>query len=163
MKIISVCASWNGKSVVTYWRRQKWMRNEWSDRERYSPYPSVIASTIFIWPGFSLKYFYFGLNICVFILENFDKSIDKKGKRKRYDFFALLLRTETKIDNDGEVRKQSVDGNCYDCYTREKNVLKTYRKDSLKNSITCQKTNHFLLWVWRSDLDYRMHKTIAQE
>lgn len=77
--------------------------------------------------------------------------------------YSLLLRTETKIDNDGEVRKQSVDGNCYDCYTREKNVLKTYRKDSLKNSITCQKTNHFLLWVWRSDLDYRMRKTIAQE
>lgn len=115
------------------------MRNERSDRERYSPYPSVIASTIFIWPGLSLTYFYFGLNICVFTFENFDKSIANKGKKEKiWILYSLLLRTETKIDNDGEVRKQSVGDNYHDCYTREKKVLKTYRKPfMLKNPITC--------------------------
>lgn len=99
-----------------------------SDGERYSPSPSVMASTIFIWPGLSLVYFYFGLNISVFILGNFDKIIDKK-KGNIWFLCSLLFRTEMRIDNDGEV----TDGNYYDFYTREKNALKTYRKDSLKN------------------------------
>lgn len=145
--MVSVCTSWSGKHIVTYWQRQKVMRNEWSDRERYSPYPSVMASTIFTWPSFSLAYFYFGLNICVFILENFDKIIDKK-KEKMWVLYSLLVRTEIKIDNDGEVRKHPVDGNYYDCYTREKNVLKTYRKDSLKNPIICKKLSALSLKIW---------------
>lgn len=46
---------------------------------------------------------------------------------------------------------------------KKKKSLKNIQKALyVKKPITCQKTNLFLLWVWRSDLDYRMHKKIAQ-